>query len=448
MAESPVPRMERPGFILSLAGSILILSAGLLIVSLVAPVGLVFLSRPGEGWRGALFLLYGLFAALMGLLALAGALLLHRKKQVRGGVLLVVSAVASLVAGGGLLVGLVLGLLGGLRGLRWLKREGSAGVPSARRLALLAMAALVVALLFGGGLRRGLEAGTGTEARTLEHDGLLRLYHLHVPPVYDGSRMVPLVLVLHGAGSDGPGTYLLTLGGWNRLSDREGFLLAYPDGIGNRWNDGRSEDGPRGSKADDVGFLTALVERLSRDYRVDPARIYVTGISNGAFMSHRLACDTAWAAAIAPVAGQLSEDTARACSPRGPMPVLSIGGTRDSLVPWQGGEVSVGRRRLGRIHSAAETTRFWVDKNGCPPAPRMEDLPDRDPGDGTRVQVESYGPCRNNSEVVQYRVEGGGHTWPGGLQYLPEWLAVGRTSRDMDATEVIWEFFQRHPRAG
>jgi len=118
-------------------------------------------------------------------------------------------------------------------------------------------------------------------------------------------------------------------------------------------------------------------------------------------------------------------------------------GTEDPIVPWEGGELRLGRLRLGKVLSARETVMYWVTRNGCVPSPRVSWEPDRDPEDGTRVRRESYDRCRNGAEVVFYMIEGGGHSWPGGLQYFPEWL-IGKTNRDMEATEVIWEFFKKH----
>jgi polyhydroxybutyrate depolymerase len=114
-------------------------------------------------------------------------------------------------------------------------------------------------------------------------------------------------------------------------------------------------------------------------------------------------------------------------------------------VPWQGGTIHVGRQEFGQSVSALETVSFWVRANGCSAAPVHSDLPDADPQDGTRVYLESYANCASGTAVQFYTVEGGGHTWPGGLQYLPEGM-VGKTSRDIDANQVIWRFFSEHTR--
>jgi polyhydroxybutyrate depolymerase len=125
------------------------------------------------------------------------------------------------------------------------------------------------------------------------------------------------------------------------------------------------------------------------------------------------------------------------------MPVLLIHGTQDPLVPWDGGDVQVFRRKRGRVLSASETVAFWVKHNGCAPTPVITYEPDQDPTDGTKVRREEYRSGKDGSEVLLYAVEGGGHTWPGGWQYLPERI-IGKTCRDLQASEVIWEFFKRY----
>jgi polyhydroxybutyrate depolymerase len=200
--------------------------------------------------------------------------------------------------------------------------------------------------------------------------------------------------------------------------------------------------GPTGDLAD---FLAALIDHLSVGTQIDRSRVYSTGISNGGLMSLRLARElSARIAARAVVAVNSSEQIARMRDPSRPISALLMPGTRDPLVPWDGGDIGFpGRQKVGQALSVQETLDYWVTHNQCPPSPAVAWEPDRAPGDGTRVRREPYGPCREGSEVALYAVEGGGHTWPGGYQYLPERL-IGRTSRDMDASDVIWEFFRRH----
>lgn len=287
----------------------------------------------------------------------------------------------------------------------------------------------------------------GSRIGTLVVGGYERTYRVHTPPV--AGRPLPVVLVLHGGGGTGAGMERLTRGEFNRLADRWGFVVLYPDGLDRHWNDGRGVATYRAHRenVDDVAFLMALVDDVGRHVPIDRTRVYATGISNGGLMSFRLAIAAAdRVAAIAPVAISMSEPLARTGGPPRPTSMLLVSGTEDPLVPWEGGEIGLpGRRGVGRVVSVAETMRLWAARSGCPAAPVVTYEPDRDPADGTRVRRERYAPCRDGTEVVLYAVEGGGHTWPGGRPYLPERL-VGRTSRDLDASALIWSFFSRQAR--
>ncbi|MCI0540572.1 MAG: hypothetical protein L0Z50_35680, partial [Verrucomicrobiales bacterium] len=157
--------------------------------------------------------------------------------------------------------------------------------------------------------------GTDSEIRSLSHGGLKRTYRIHIPPSIPPSGLpsgkrnkpAPLLLALHGGG--GAGKSMQKLAGLNALSDKEGFIAVYPDGVDGHWNDGRGLDyRAHRENIDDVGFIAALIDRLGKDLNVDPGRVYVTGMSNGALFAHRLACEIPEKiAAIAPVEGTLLE---------------------------------------------------------------------------------------------------------------------------------------------
>lgn len=289
--------------------------------------------------------------------------------------------------------------------------------------------------------------GSGSTPGSIIAGGLERTFRLYIPPSHDRSRPAPLIIALHGGGGTGAGMERLTRGGFNRLADRDGFIAVYPDGLERHWNDGRGIEAWRAHRenVDDVGFISALIAHLARRANIDRSRVYSTGISNGGLMSFRLARElTSQIAAIVPVATSMSEQIAEMRAPSRSISVLTIAGTQDPLVPWDGGEVGFpGGRKVGKAIPVAETIRYWAGHNQCPSSPAVAMEPDRDPRDGTRVRRETYGPCRDGTEVVLLAVEGGGHTWPGGWQYLPE-RVIGRTSRDIDANEVIWDFFKRH----
>ena len=284
-------------------------------------------------------------------------------------------------------------------------------------------------------------AGRATQAYTLEVGGLTRSYRLHVPPALPAGQ-VPLVLVFHGGGGNGPGTERLTR--FSELADRERLLVAYPEGIDRNWYDGRDFTGSRAhrERIDDVGFVTAMLDAVARTHAVDPRRIYATGISTGAVFSHYLAAHLApRIAAIAPVVGGIADPPDAWLQPAQAVSVLILQGTTDPLVPYRGGAIAFGR---GRIIDTEEAARRWARLNGTAPEPRSSALPaaGNDHCGGLRL---TYSGGRDGSEVVLVRLDGGGHTWPGGAQYLPERL-VGRVCRDFDATALIWEFFRTHPK--
>ena len=277
---------------------------------------------------------------------------------------------------------------------------------------------------------------------TMEIDGITRSYHLHVPSAV-GPTPAPLVLVFHGGGGTGPGTERLTR--FTALADREGFLVAFPEGVEKNWNDGREFTSSRAHRdhVDDVAFVTALIDAIGRAHAVDPRRVYATGISNGGIFSHYLAAHlSARIAAIVPVVGGIADPPEAWLRPEQPVSVLMLQGTRDPLVPYHGGAVAFGR---GKIIDTEEAARRWAALNGGR-EPVREPLPadGKDRCGGLRT---IYPGGRDGSEVTLVRLDGGGHTWPGGAQYLPERL-IGRVCRDFDATVLIWDFFKAHPKPG
>ncbi len=282
---------------------------------------------------------------------------------------------------------------------------------------------------------------TGSSVR---HDGRERYYILHQPSgqtSHPGKR--PLLLVLHGGGGTNQNMLRLTDSRFNALADRDGFYVVYPQGIDKSWNDGRPDNisGAHRKGIDDVGFLQALIADLSTRYPIDERRIFVTGISNGGLMSFQLACsqpDTI--RAIAPVTAQIPVAITPLCTADSTVSLAVFNGTEDPLVPYNGGQIKAFRRKRGAVLSTDETIRIWRQKNRCSPQATTTQLADR-ADDGTRVTKIEYDLCEDESKVVLYRIDGGGHTWPDGLQYLPEWL-VGRTTRDINGCDEIWGFFK------
>ena len=236
---------------------------------------------------------------------------------------------------------------------------------------------------------------------------------------------------------------MLSFSGLNDKADQAGFIVVYPNGTGRleralTWNAGNCCGYGMRHKVDDVGFLRTLIDRLQEANAIDPRRIFVTGMSNGAMMTYLLASQAADAiAAIAPVGGPMGTST---CAPSRPIPIIHFHGTDDEFAPFQGGR---GTRSLSQAEflPVTQTISTWVTANGCDRIPSIEEERETAP-DGTRIIRKTYGNGRNGSEIVLYEIEGGGHTWPGSE---PFWDLLGRSTMHISANDLMWDFFQRHP---
>ncbi len=295
-----------------------------------------------------------------------------------------------------------------------------------------ALALHLIALLALGPL------GPGDHDRSITLGEATRSYLVHVPPKYDAKKPTPVVLVLHGAGMNGK--MMASFCGLNKKADEAGFIAVYPNGTGLAdllltWNAGGVQ-GRTARPPDDVAFIAKLLDDLATVVTVDPKRVYVTGMSNGGMMCYRLAAELSdRIAAIAPVAGTMALDNYH---PKRPVPVMHFHGTADKFVPF-GGPDSGTPKFLG-FKSVEDTIRICAKANGCPKKPRVVKLPDK-AGDGTTVTKKTYGP--GGAEVVLFVIEGGGHTWPG---QQPPLGFIGKSTKNISANDLIWEFFQKHPR--
>ena len=305
--------------------------------------------------------------------------------------------------------------------------------PSIAGLIILCLACSVVQAEQGRGWRRRNRLPIDDQQQAITIDATNRTYLLHVPKGLSAKKPVPLIFVFHGGGGRARGMPNLT--GFDRLADSKRFIVAYPDGLNRRWNDTRGL-----SPADDVAFIRALIEKLEESLPIDSKAIYATGISNGGFFSNRLACHlTDKIAAIASVAATMPETLLPVCKPTRPISVMYIHGKDDPIVPIEGGFIGPSNGRAVSLERAAQ---FWRDWDRTAPNAALTELRDK-AHDGTTVQRQAYERGTQGTEVVVYTVNGGGHTWPG-AQRLPSFI-VGKSSKNLDATKVIWEFFQKHP---
>jgi polyhydroxybutyrate depolymerase len=288
--------------------------------------------------------------------------------------------------------------------------------------------ALRGSFLLGFALCASSLAAQRTETGKLRWGGLDRTFTVRVPPRADSESAKPLVIVLHGRG--GSGLNVMQRAGFTAQADREGYLLIAPDGTGNprAWETGFVP----GAAIDDVGFVGALIDTALARYRVDRARVYVAGYSNGGALAHRVASDlSSRLAGVAVVAGIIggrlaNGSVARIDPPRAPVPILIVHGDADDVVPYD--TTSLPSHR-GRPLPARDAALLWARANECGTL-----MPRRDSLAAGRVVRDTW-DSRCRAPVVFLTLRGGDHGWP-------------RTDRGsaIDATDVIWEFFARHRR--
>jgi len=281
----------------------------------------------------------------------------------------------------------------------------------------------------------------GSISRGIDVHGQTRTYALYVPASARAGKPAALVIALHGG--LGQGKSMAALSGFSQLADREGFLVAYPDGLRRHWRDGRTMPaGMVAEEADDVAFMSALIDDAAKLHPLDAHRIYATGISNGAIFSNYLASKLSERlAGIAPVAGGIATEVAADFHPAAPVSVLIINGREDPLVPYDGGAVG---KTHGSIVSTERALHLWLDADGLHGEPHVRNVAANKAGDcGEQWQMWSGG--RNGSGVTLISLAGGGHTWPGGAQYLPRAI-VGAVCPELDASRVIWDFFRQHSK--
>ncbi|MFV0524902.1 MAG: alpha/beta hydrolase family esterase [Acidimicrobiales bacterium] len=287
----------------------------------------------------------------------------------------------------------------------------------------------------------GLTLTPGQTTVSLEFEDRTRVYELVVPAGYDPAVPTPVVLNWHGLGSNGPDQ--LAFSEYPALADREGFLVVAPTGVPmpgqalNSWELTDDDDPTR----DDLAFAAAVLDHVIATTCVDEARVYTTGMSNGGYFSSRLVCEMSdRIAAAASVAGLTHPDD---CLPSRPVPYLGFHGVLDEIVPYDGGGFSSlfpgVRVELFEAVIPDEFAEFATG-DGCGPVPVEQAVTGN-------VTTFIYPACPEGVEAVFYRIADGGHTWPGSASSaaISEPAGLGRTNTEINATELSWEFFSRHP---
>ena len=283
--------------------------------------------------------------------------------------------------------------------------------------------------------------GPGDHKRKLQVNDIRRIYFVHVPASYTHKRPVPVVLNLHGGGGTPKSQRHMSM--MDKVADQEGFIVVYPQGTNRRWkiipgytwNAGTCCGWAEKNNIDDVAFIDALLDDLEKIIRVDRKRIYATGHSNGAMMCYRLACRLSHRiAAIAPVSGPMQM---KDCRPSRPVSVMHFHGTQDAFVPLKGGE---GQCSLpGQFFTSVDKTiKFWLEVDGIKSKkPKADKV-----GNAAKI---SYGKGANGAEVVLWKLEGGGHTWPGGRFGFLKKKVLGEMNMNVSASRRMWDFFCKHP---
>jgi polyhydroxybutyrate depolymerase len=297
-----------------------------------------------------------------------------------------------------------------------------------------------------------------------------RTFVVHLPQGYDSQQHYPVVIMLHGRDQDAAEMARLTH--FNEFADRDGIIAVYPNALNGRWAGaagappnyrrgpygrgpyGRGPGYPPGPRNDpqrregaargpaDIPFLNRVLDRVATHYSVDTRRIYAIGLGEGGFMAMRMGCNMAdRIAAFATVAAAMPKNLN--CIPSRPIPAILINGTDDHIVRFGGGRNKDGMLEL---LSAEDSAKEWGRLNRCSEKPAESKLPALQKG-GKDTKVYLFDDCRENAQVALYAVKDGGHTWPGGEQYMAE-KEIGKTSNALNANETIWSFLVTRKIAG
>ena len=273
------------------------------------------------------------------------------------------------------------------------------------------------------------------EERVIEHEGLERSFLIYVPT--NIKENAPLVVAIHGYTSSAK--TLMGYSGINQVADKEGFLVAYPQGTkdsrdNNFFNVGYEFHSD--SKVNDVNFIREIVLNLTKDYKLNSKRVFATGMSNGGDMSYLLACTSSdLFTAVAPVAGVMMKDTLENCNPVKKIPIFEIHGTKDSISKFEGDMNN--EDKWGAYYDLPSTIEFWVNKHALNEKETIQ-LENKNTEDGTTITFERYWSDESQREVWFYIVNDGNHTWPGMTG-----LFSRTANQDINSAEEIWKFFSK-----
>jgi len=264
---------------------------------------------------------------------------------------------------------------------------------------------------------------------SITHDAIQRDYIIYIPANYTGTTAVPLLFNFHGYTSNA--NEQMWYGDFRSIADTAGFIIVHPEGTLDGTGTTHFNVGWGGSSVDDVSFTSALIDSISGQYNINQDRVYSTGMSNGGFMSFRLACELSdRIAGIASVTGSILPGTLTNCSALHSTPVMQFHGTNDGTVPYAGG--------AGWTEPISSLVDYWANFNNCTVPPVIENVPDINTADGSTVEKYSYLNGDNCTEVIHYKITNGAHTWPGTV------FSSAGTNQDINASVEIWKFLSQY----
>lgn len=286
------------------------------------------------------------------------------------------------------------------------------------------------------------EFADSIEKIELSHNGMDRSYLIQYPKSNNIKK--PLLLVFHGGAGTPEGMMALDNNELLKQSREKDFAIAYLKGEGNSWNDGRITDRTTAHKNshDDVGYTLKVIQDISKNYSIDQNQIHAVGISNGGMFSLRLACEVGEKfVSITPITANLPNDLSLDCPAKYPTNLTIINGTEDPLVPYNGGDIMIFGRSHGTVLSTNETVNFFQNKWNCKSSKTSKYLPKKDSNDPTKIEISSLSCATKTIQLI--KVINGGHTWPGGIQYLPE-RRIGKVTKQLNASQFIGSLIRRN----
>jgi len=274
--------------------------------------------------------------------------------------------------------------------------------------------------------RTDMTLSVGDLRKYINVGGVRRTYLTYVPEQINwATAATDVLIVLHGTGGSGEGIREV---GFDAYADQHGFVVVYPDALSPagvpKWD-------PTNRRIKDIDFIKAIIEELKIIADGKLGNVYVAGMSNGAVMTQAAACFIETIAGIAPVAAGMGDEMQAYCQVPEPVPYIGFYGTVD---------------RFDELEKYESSVAFFATENGCTETYKSNELPDIDPNDRTRVEFREYLDTTEETcatPVHYYRIEGGGHFWPGADSYRAERVreGAGYITQDIDATKLIVEFF-------